>query len=53
MADPKFELSIEAESQYLALEYMKQKSITDDVPEDIAREYRTIQQKIKAALEVL
>ena len=53
MADTKFDLSIEGESQYLAIEYMKQKSITDDAPEDIAREYRMVQQKIKATLETL
>ncbi len=45
--------SIEQESQKLALECMRQKSLTDDTPEDIAREYRRIQQQIKAALESL
>lgn len=53
MADTKFDLSVEGEAQYLALEYMKQKSLTDDSPEDIAREYRMVQQKIKAALDSL
>ena len=53
MADTKFDLSIEGEAQQLALEYMKQKSLTDDAPEDIAREYRMVQQKIKAALDSL
>ncbi len=51
MSDTK--LSLEAEAQQLALEYMRQKSLTDDTPEDIAREYRMIQQQIKAALEAL
>ena len=37
----------------LALEYMRQKSLTDDSPEDIAREYRMVEQKIKAALDSL
>ncbi len=46
-------LSIEMESQKLALEYMRQKSLTDDSPADIAREYRMVQQQIKAALEAL
>jgi len=46
-------LSAEAESQKLALEYMRQKSLTDDPPEEIAREYRTVQQQIKAALEAM
>ena len=36
-----------------ALEYMRQKSLTDDSPEDIAREYRMVEQKIKAALDSL
>lgn len=47
------ELSVEAESQQLALEYMRQKSLSDDAPEDIAREYRMVQQQIKAALQAL
>lgn len=45
------EMSVQAESQQLALAYMKQKSLTDDSPADIAREYRMVQQQIKAALE--
>ena len=44
-------LSPLVESQYLALEYMRQKSLTDDAPADIAREYRRIQQQLCAALE--
>ncbi len=46
-------LTIREESQELALECMRQKSLTDDAPEDVAREYRRIQQQIQAALETL
>lgn len=44
-------LSPQAESQYLALEFMRQKSLTDDTPADIAREYRMVQQQLCAALQ--
>ncbi len=44
-------LSPQAESQYLALEFMRQKSLTDDAPADIAREYRMVQQQLCAALQ--
>lgn len=44
-------LSPQAESQYLALEFMRQKSLTDDLPSDIAREYRAVQQQLCAALQ--
>lgn len=45
-----YALSPQAESQYLALEFMRQKSLTDDAPADIAREYRAVQQQLCAAL---
>ena len=53
MAEANFDYSDAAEAKMLALEYMRQKSLTDDSPEDIAREYRMVEQKIKAALDSL
>ena len=53
MAEANFDYSVAAEAKMLALEYMRQKSLTDDSPEDIAREYRMVEQKIKAALDSL
>ena len=53
MAEANFDYSVAAEANMLALEYMRQKSLTDDSPEDIAREYRMVEQKIKAALDSL
>ena len=53
MAEANFDYSVAAEAKMLALEYMRQKSLTDDSPEDIAREYRMVKQKIKAALDSL
>ena len=43
-------LSPMAEAQYLALEFMRQKSLTDDSPADIAREYSLLRQQLYAAL---
>lgn len=43
-------LSPLAEAQYLALEFMRQKSLTDDAPADIAREYSQVRQQLYAAL---
>jgi len=43
-------LSPLAEAQYLALEFMRQKSLTDDSPADIAREYSMIRDQLYAAL---
>lgn len=51
MSDANFDLSLQAESKLLALEYMRQKSLTDDMPEDIVREYRDIQQRMLAAMQ--
>ena len=53
MAEANFDYSVAAEAKMLALEYMRQKSLTDVFPEDIAREYRMVEQKIKAALDSL
>ena len=43
-------LSPLAEAQYLALEFMRQKSLTDDSPTDIAREYSALRQQLYTAL---
>ncbi len=43
-------LSPMAEAQYLALEYMRQKSLTDDSPADIAREYSMVREQLYAVL---
>ncbi len=43
-------LSPLAEAQYLALEFMRQKSLTDDSPADIAREYSMVRGQLYAAL---
>lgn len=43
-------LSPLAEAQRLALEFMHQKSLTDDSPADIAREYSQVRQQLYAAL---
>ncbi len=48
--EPNTTLSPMAEAQYLALEFMRQKSITDDAPADIAREYSQLRQQLYAAL---
>lgn len=44
-------LSPLAEAQRLALEFMRQKSLTDDAPADIAREYCMVRQQLYAALD--
>lgn len=51
MANGELDLTPQAEAKFLALIYMGQKSLTDDLPEDIAREYRMVQQKILAAFQ--
>ncbi len=43
-------LSPLAEAQHLALEFMRQKSLTDDSPADIAREYSMVRDQIYAVL---
>ena len=43
MAEANFDYSVAAEA----------KMLTDDSPEDLAREYRMVEQKIKAALDSL
>lgn len=50
MEENRTALSPLAEAQYLALEYMRQKALTDDAPADIAREYSTLRQQLYAAL---
>lgn len=50
MPSTEFDLTLQGEAKILALAYMGQKSLTDDTPEDIAREYRMLEQKILAAL---
>lgn len=44
-------LSPLAEAQRLALEFMGQKSLTDDAPADIAREYCMVRQQIYQTLD--
>lgn len=53
MEEGKSVLSPLAEAQHLALEYMRQKSLTDDAPADIAREYCAIRQQMYAALHAV
>lgn len=43
-------LSPLAEAQYLALEFMRQKNLTDDSPADIAREYSMVREQLYAVL---
>ena len=50
MEENRTALSPLAEAQYLALEYMRQKALTDDAPADIAREYSALRQQLYAAL---